>query len=196
MKASVLSWSPLTVIVKILQNIYFVCKEEQKSFRFGLTWGWINDDIFEWTTPLSNVSVYTLVFVSHCFIDKTPCLVQLLLHFHIIHAPDCVVFTQGGELFSLLLKTPEMCHTTHRHHKLLNLASSLQSRLWVTHRYEVNLWECVFCLEVQHCMWEQQRGRRSSALWVVSAYGRRRSSHSPRQTGLCWVARRPAWRLY
>lgn len=70
-------------------------------------------------------------------------LVNVLLHFHIVHPLDCVVFTQGGELFSLLLRTPEMCHTTHRHHKLLNLVSSLRSPLWVTHRYEVNLWECV-----------------------------------------------------
>lgn len=119
-------------------------------------------------------------------------LVNVLKHFHIVHAPHCVVFTQCGKLFSLLLRTPEMCHTPHRRHKFLNLASSLRS-LWVTHRYEVNLWECVL---LSWGIQEQQRGRRCSALWVVSAYGRRRSSHSPRQTGLWWVARRPARRLY
>ncbi len=37
--------------------------EQRKSYRFGTTWGWVNDDrifIFGWTIPLSALSVYIL----------------------------------------------------------------------------------------------------------------------------------------
>ncbi len=33
-----------------------LCSEQTHSYRFGTTWGWVNDDrsfIFEWTIPLS-----------------------------------------------------------------------------------------------------------------------------------------------
>ncbi len=41
----------------ILQNIFLLCSAEQRhSYRFGNTWGWVNDDrifIFGWTIPLN-----------------------------------------------------------------------------------------------------------------------------------------------
>ncbi len=35
-----------------------LCSEQTHSYRFGNTWGWVNDDsifIFEWTIPLSKI---------------------------------------------------------------------------------------------------------------------------------------------
>ncbi len=39
----------------ILQNIFLLCSEQIDSYRFGTTWGWVNDDrifIFGCTVPL------------------------------------------------------------------------------------------------------------------------------------------------
>ncbi len=37
-------------------KIFFLCSAKQrKSYRFGTTWGWVNDDsIFGWTIPLTS----------------------------------------------------------------------------------------------------------------------------------------------
>ncbi len=57
-----------------LSSKYFpLCSAEQRhSYRFGITWGWVNDDrifIFGWTIPLMP-SLHCVIFKvvgSHCF---------------------------------------------------------------------------------------------------------------------------------
>ncbi len=38
--------------INILQNIYFLLHRRNKSYRFGVTYGWVN--IFGWTIPLQS----------------------------------------------------------------------------------------------------------------------------------------------
>ncbi len=47
------------------QKYLNLCSEyEQRSYRFGMTWGWVIDDrifIFGWTNPLSSISIYQFI---------------------------------------------------------------------------------------------------------------------------------------
>lgn len=51
-------------VSNILQNIFFVCKQEQLNlYRFGTAWGWIFDDrivTFGWTIPLIQLTTNIL----------------------------------------------------------------------------------------------------------------------------------------
>jgi len=64
-------WGPLTVWVLILVVFFLVLKysllcsaEKLNSYRFGTTWGWVNDRIFnfKWTIPLNHQLTSPFVF--------------------------------------------------------------------------------------------------------------------------------------
>ncbi len=63
-----------------------------------------------------------------------------------------------------------MCHTTNRHHKLLNLARSLRSPLWVTHRYEVNVGVCFLSWGTALELCESNREGGEAVLYGSSQY--------------------------
>ncbi len=49
----------LNGVARISSQKYLICEDEQSSYEFGTTWGWVNIDtifIFGWTIPLTNLN--------------------------------------------------------------------------------------------------------------------------------------------
>lgn len=92
------------------------------------------------------VWVYILVFSNFALVywqNTMSC--QFFIAFSYYSCPSLRgIYPRRWAICFTFKNTWDVSYHTHRHHKLLNLASSLQSPFWVTHRYEVNLWESVF----------------------------------------------------
>ncbi len=58
-------WCPKTIGYKLSSKYLPLCSAEQRhSYRFGTTWGWVNDDrifIFGWTIPLSRWGIFVAI---------------------------------------------------------------------------------------------------------------------------------------
>ncbi len=62
-----------SLITNFLQNIFLCVQQKQRnSYRFGTTWGWVNDRIFifGWTIPLSHLKSKCLIISTKVIVAK------------------------------------------------------------------------------------------------------------------------------